>query len=711
MDMRFQLIKRAPTDTLVIVEIDPYSLSKEDSWPWPRDRYAKVLENLQQSGAGLVAFDIDISSLMDDKGDAALADAIARRPGEVILPVFTQKPYKNAPKGAYIETPPNSYFLREAIVASVNLQTENNGIVRRGWRGFAGDSNYRASLAATLAGYSEKRKDTFYIDFGVDVAAINRLSFYDVLHGNFPDQDVAGKNVIVGSTAIELGDEYAAPNVGLTNGVELHALSYESLYQDRALMRTNGATPLILAFLAILFLCPARGASRLRSTVAPHVIVFALAIGAPIALQAAAPVSFDTGAVLAAQALCFIYVSAGELHRWARESILQRMTAARYQALTHLAVRDSSDGVIVTDEDGVIQLCNDRARELLGVNVEMAPGQSILRYADGFPFTSLLETLPGGAAPSEPLTPRQSEYVVKGREGVVLEIVANGSSYEHQSGKHQKSRERKFLNVYTLRDISARKRIEEEEKLAKENAIAADRLKTQLISNMSHELRTPLNGVIGFADILQKEALGAHSVEEYREYAENIYSSGKRLLNVVNDMMTVAMLAAREVEINKDDARLNDMIKDCLSLFEKELQRDGKSAIVDMPSDFPLVRIDYDIVQKIVYHLLSNAVKFTKNDGRIHISVKRDKTNVVIEIDDNGCGVAPELLPKLTEAFYQGDSDLNRQHEGAGLGLYVVSKFATLHDCALELESEEGAGFTARLIFRDIIRGRNSKAA
>ena len=106
MDMRFRVLKRPPSDTLALVEIDPYSLRKEERWPWPRDRYADAISNLQNAGASLIGFDIDFSSLADEEGDAALAAALSNQPGEVVLPIFSQWSNQSDSKRVIIETPP-----------------------------------------------------------------------------------------------------------------------------------------------------------------------------------------------------------------------------------------------------------------------------------------------------------------------------------------------------------------------------------------------------------------------------------------------------------------------------------------------------------------------------------------------------------------------------------------------------------------------------
>ncbi|MHA7872986.1 MAG: CHASE2 domain-containing protein, partial [Hyphococcus sp.] len=479
MDQRFWIIEREASGGLALVAIDPQSLKEEDQWPWPRDRYATAVINLQNAGAALVGFDVDFSSLSDPLGDAAFADALARRPGDVILPVFSQQ----SVEGGVVTTPPNSFFMQDAVIASVNLTPEKNGLVRQGWRGVQEGDAFRGSMASVLAGTAGASNERFYIDFSIDPASIPRLSFNDVLRNDFPAELVSGKKVIIGATALELGDEFAAPTRGVLPGVVLHVLSYESLVQGRTISRLHFCVPLLLALGVVIWFVSRSRTWSWPGFMARNAALFAILIAAPLALQAAAPVSLDTGAMLLAQMLCVVFVTGKRINQHAVQIIRQRAATAHYQALTRLVVQDSADGVIVTDDSGVIELLSPRAQALLGLDAPTEAGGFLQDYVDEFP----LQTPPDG----ETVT---TEFTVAGEDARTLEILSTSAGRMLDSDGKSTTRR---LVVYTLRDVSIRKRIEAAERKAKEAAIAADAMKTQLISNMSHELRTPLNGIIG----------------------------------------------------------------------------------------------------------------------------------------------------------------------------------------------------------------------
>lgn len=690
MDARFRLTPREASGTLALVEIDPYSLREEGRWPWTRAHHAGVIRNLQDSGADLIAFDVDFSSPSDAAGDAALADALARRPGEVVLPVFWQWASRSQDKGQLLRTPPNAAFLKDSVVAAVTLTTEDNGAVRQGWRSFRDDDGAeRQSVAAVLAGAPPTRAQTFYIDYGFDPGAIEHLSFHDVLTGDFDAEKVRGRKVLIGATALELGDEFPAPLYGVTPGVLFHALAYESLIADRAIARLHPGAALGLAAAAILLLT-GRGQRRGKWRIAAlHGGVFVVLTGGPLALQAAAPVSLDAGAALFAQALCAAHTLGYRLRDYAGQALAQRAAAARFQALTALVMRDTADGVIVATPAGAVELANDRAGALLGAS--LAPGVALAAVAPGFPSPH------DGDGNNV-----SAEYQPRGAGDVTLEVIATVSS---DAGGGE------ALVVYNLHDVSARKRIEDAEREAKEAAIAANRMKSQLIANMSHELRTPLNGVIGFADLMKQEAFGPHGVAEYKDYSDTIWRSGRRLLGLVNDMLNIAKLDAGEFELAPSPAHIDEIIEAKVLRFEEEAERDGKSLRVQVEKGLPAMAIDAGVFREMLSHLLSNALKFTSEGGKILVRARARDGALIVEVIDDGCGAPRALLPRLTEAFYQADGALSRKHEGAGLGLYLTAKFAALHGGTLTCESDEGAGFIARLEFPGMADKAGAKSA
>ncbi len=297
-DLKFAVIRRPPATDLILIAIDARSLRDIGVWPWPRSHHALLLERLDAAGASRIAFDIDFSSPSSAQADAELDRALAGADGKVVLAAHKQVQH-GVSTSSLIYAAALPRFAEHAVTASVNVSPDGDGLVRRmplrdRWR-----DRVIPSLAAYLADEADSPLDEFSIDFGIDPRAIARISFADVLAGHFDPAAIRGKTVIVGATALELGDRIPVPVYKSISGVEFLGLGYESLRQGRALQRTGpGPVLAITGLLAMLlgpkfFAWPARRA--LLVTAAMVVGIVALSLLAqwlwPILLDAAPPVT------------------------------------------------------------------------------------------------------------------------------------------------------------------------------------------------------------------------------------------------------------------------------------------------------------------------------------------------------------------------------------------------------------------------------------
>lgn len=330
--MRAQLVQRAPSNTITVVEIDARSLAAAPQWPWPRSRYAQAIHNLRAAGAVLIGFDVDFSASSTPDQDDALDQAIDAAPGAIILPTFVQRggEYQNSPLASITDN---------ALLASVNVPVDGDGKVRRYQLGLSYDGAYNPSMAATLAGAPYGDASSFLIDYGIRAGEIDRLSFEDVVNNHFDPDKIRGRHILVGSTALELGDDFATPAAPSMPGVLVHALAFESLHQGRALKQINWLVTLLLGITALLFLWPAHGRRPRRSAIIRQVGVVTLALGAPIILQALAPISCDLGIILLAQGLALWATVQRELDKRAEALVSQLRSAALHDPETLLPNR------------------------------------------------------------------------------------------------------------------------------------------------------------------------------------------------------------------------------------------------------------------------------------------------------------------------------------------------------------------------------------
>lgn len=330
--LRFETVRRHASQTLTVVEIDPASLRAAGRWPWGRERFARAIDNLEAAGAESVAFDVDFSATSSPEADRALAAAVDRRPGAVVLPTFVQRLSSAAPN-ALVETSPLEAVSREAVLASVNIPVDGDGRVRRYYYGFGAGEGYRESMGPLLAGAPPQRTDPFLIDYGISRGTVDHVSFEDVYDGHFDPRLVKGRRILIGATAQELGDKFATPLRGTMPGVYVHALAYESVRAGRALAEPRPWLPLGLALWCAWLLRP-RAREELRKLLRRHLVVGAAAIAGPVALQAVAPVSADLSAVLFVQILCLVWAVRAELARRQRAIMREREARLLHQALT-----------------------------------------------------------------------------------------------------------------------------------------------------------------------------------------------------------------------------------------------------------------------------------------------------------------------------------------------------------------------------------------
>lgn len=338
--LRFMLAQRPASDTLTVVEIDVDSLRAAGAWPWSRERFAVAIENLTAAGAQVVGIDVDFSARSSPGADQALESVIDSRPGKVVLPTFVQTAGYGAAR-RQADSQPIETLSEQAVLASVNVPVDTDGRVRRYRHGFGADEGGRPSMGATLAGMQPGATGAFLIDYGIRVKDIDRLSFESVYSGRFDPALVRGRAVLIGATALELGDEFATPRHGTLPGVYVHALAYESLRAGRGLYELRFPLLVALAGLAAFALRP-RGRRDYAATLRRHALVAGAAVAGPLALQTWAPVSVDAAPILLAQTLCLFWVVRVELRRRA-QLVVEEREAHLVQLAEHM--RESRDSI------------------------------------------------------------------------------------------------------------------------------------------------------------------------------------------------------------------------------------------------------------------------------------------------------------------------------------------------------------------------------
>jgi signal transduction histidine kinase len=222
---------------------------------------------------------------------------------------------------------------------------------------------------------------------------------------------------------------------------------------------------------------------------------------------------------------------------------------------------------------------------------------------------------------------------------------------------------------------------------------AANRHKSEFLANMSHELRTPLNAIIGFSEVLGERMFGELN-EKQAEYTEDILTSGRHLLSLINEILDLSKVEAglMELEVAKFDLPL--AIDNARTFVRERATKHGINLNVTVDERLGDFVGDERKIKQILLNLLSNAVKFTPEGGRIGINAKQADGSVEISVSDTGIGIAPEDQAKIFEEFRQVGGDYAHKSEGTGLGLTLAKKFVELHGGKIWVESEVGKGST-----------------
>ncbi|HEY5721959.1 MAG TPA: EAL domain-containing protein [Allosphingosinicella sp.] len=280
-----------------IVELDARSLDRIGTWPWPRSVHAAAIDRLRESGVRSIAFDVEFSATSNPADDRKLADSLERAGRSVILPTIRQQ--ESSGSSNYIDTVPAKPFADKAFLAAVNVVPDSDGFVRAMLLGLETKGVPRPSLASMIAEGDAEIGRSFEIDYAIQPESIPRHSFIDLIEGRVPPSSLAGKRVVIGATAVEMGDRYNVPGHGVIPGVVIQALAAETLMAGPVPAHTGAVWPLLLALLVILLASRLKpGPLRMTLFAGGTVLVLAL----PLATEANLALTVQVAPALAALA-------------------------------------------------------------------------------------------------------------------------------------------------------------------------------------------------------------------------------------------------------------------------------------------------------------------------------------------------------------------------------------------------------------------------
>lgn len=382
LDTRFRLVTRPASGEILLVDVDRESLARLPTWPWPRSYHATVLDRLREAGASRVAFDVDFSSHSTVEEDDELVRSVAAAPGSVLLPVFQQL-QADGSGSRLVRVAPFPALLAVAETGSINIRPDDDGVIRRYDSRPEFGERLVQSFASWLVAEGEPRAGKFHIDYGIRAAEIPRVPFVDVLTGQFPSDLVSGRRVIVGSTAVELGDQMVVPALASLPGPLVQALAAESMLQGRQLRRTDAVAIVAGLPLLALLLGPLFARLSWRAGALAALSGVGLVAGASLAAGSRWPLLVDVAPWSVAVVLHYGMGLVLRVDRQQLSLLVQGASLRRVRRLMHHVVENSFDAIVTLDREGRIETINPAGRALFGLAADEGTGWPLGRLVEG----------------------------------------------------------------------------------------------------------------------------------------------------------------------------------------------------------------------------------------------------------------------------------------------------------------------------------------
>ncbi|MEJ7787911.1 MAG: response regulator [Solirubrobacteraceae bacterium] len=357
----------------------------------------------------------------------------------------------------------------------------------------------------------------------------------------------------------------------------------------------------------------------------------------------------------------------------------------RSEKLLANLLESAPDAVVIADAEGRITLVNEQTKRLFGYERAELVGASLDtvlragREPDAVQIGPYLAEL--GAHPVGGVL----NLLGRRKDGSEFPVEVSLSAIESDDGQ---------LITASVRDITDRRRTEDDLAVAFERSLEVSRLKSEFLANMSHEIRTPLNGVIGMGGLLLDTDLNA----EQREYAEALGVSADALMSLITNILDFSKIEAGKLELDPYRFDLRDLVDDAASILAARAHEKGLELIVSLDPDLPNgVYGDAGRVRQVLTNLLTNAIKFTVT-GEVVVEVTRQGGSSAIDvrfaISDTGVGIASNALEHIFDSFSQADNSTTRRYGGTGLGLAICEQLVELMGGRIGVDSAPGAGST-----------------
>jgi PAS domain S-box-containing protein len=418
------------------------------------------------------------------------------------------------------------------------------------------------------------------------------------------------------------------------------------------------------------------------------VIAMLAGFGVGAALLPLSSIEFG-GAIIALGALVIMALTARRAHlAESKAEHLQRRLDD--EASYHAFVDSAVEGFFRTTRDGRYLICNPALAQIYGYE---SPDHLTRDLTD---IASALYVDPERREEFTRLTDKGSlqDFVsqIRRRDGAIIWISENARRVNDADGQF-------LFYEGTVEDITAKIEADLAMREALKETQEAAHAKAAFLAAMSHELKTPLNAVIGFSDLMKQGVFGPIEPERYRSYVTDIHDNGRRLLGMINDILDLTRIEGRLMELEESEVSVADAVVTVRNAALDGIPSQDRVG-VHVPPGLPLLRCDQRRLKQILTHIVSNALKFTGEKGRIAMRAMVEAGGgIAITVEDSGIGMAPEMIQHALEPFKQLDGSLARRFEGAGLGLPLAHALTKLHGGRLSINSTLGVGTTVTIAF------------
>ena len=372
---------------------------------------------------------------------------------------------------------------------------------------------------------------------------------------------------------------------------------------------------------------------------------------------------------------------------------LARQAAESYSQLAAI-VESSGDGIIGVSLEGAVLSWNPGATRICGyqaAEVLQTPIMSLFPPDQSVAWAGILQSVKEGSCLHD------HETTLLAKNGSVRDVSLTISPIRDGMGR--------VVGASTMaRDVTERKRAEaertkllEREQKARQQAEEASRMKDAFLATVSHELRTPLNPILGWAYNLR---MGAVEPDLLQEGLESIERNARIQSQLVEDLLDVSRIVSGKLNMNVQPVHLQRVIEAAVESVHLAAQAKRIELVFNFAPEVPLVAGDPGRLQQVFWNLLSNALKFTPEEGRIEVRLRQTDSHVEASVTDSGDGIPSDFLPHVFDRFSQADSSVTRKHGGLGLGLAIVRHLVELHGGTIRAESAgagRGATFSLQL--------------